>query len=67
MINMEHPQLPKTVDDPPTQLWVMRKDTEVRSRRRRARRNETADMPIIWIPTEQDLLAQRCYRRQSAR
>lgn len=29
MIKMEHPQLPKTVDDPPTQLWVMRKDTEV--------------------------------------
>jgi SWI/SNF-related matrix-associated actin-dependent regulator of chromatin subfamily A3 len=36
MINMEHPQLPKTIDDPPTQLWVMRKDTEVSSSPRRA-------------------------------
>ncbi|TNY23571.1 SNF2 family N-terminal domain-containing protein [Rhodotorula diobovata] len=26
MIQMEHPELPKTVDDPPVQLWRMRQD-----------------------------------------
>ncbi|KAK4701080.1 hypothetical protein P7C70_g5154, partial [Phenoliferia sp. Uapishka_3] len=28
MINMEHPTLPKEVDDPPVQLWVKKKDAE---------------------------------------
>ncbi|GAA5925522.1 uncharacterized protein JCM15063_005048 [Sporobolomyces koalae] len=28
MIKMEHPSLPKTVDDPPVQLWSMKKDEE---------------------------------------
>ena len=31
MIRMEHPELPKTVDDPPVQLWRMRRDDDVRS------------------------------------
>jgi len=30
MIQMEHPELPKTVDDPPVQLWRMRQDDSVR-------------------------------------
>lgn len=29
MIKMEHPELPKTVDDPPAQLWAKREDTQV--------------------------------------
>ncbi|GAA5921661.1 hypothetical protein JCM3775_001751 [Rhodotorula graminis] len=28
MIRMEHPELPKTVEDPPVQLWRMRKDDD---------------------------------------
>lgn len=26
MIRMEHPQLPKEIDDPPAQLWVLKED-----------------------------------------
>jgi len=29
MIKMEHPILPKKVDDPPVQLWSMKKDEQV--------------------------------------
>lgn len=29
MIKMEHPTLPKKVDDPPVQLWSMKKDENV--------------------------------------
>lgn len=29
MIRMEHPELPKTPDDPPVQLWQMKHDAEV--------------------------------------
>lgn len=32
MIKMEHPQLPRTVDDPPTQLWLKHIDGEVSSK-----------------------------------
>ena len=30
MVKMEHPQLPKTIDDAPVQLWLMKKDSKVR-------------------------------------
>lgn len=29
MIKMEHPILPKKVEDPPVQLWSMKKDEHV--------------------------------------
>lgn len=29
MIKMEHPQLPKEIDDPPAQLWVLKEDKAV--------------------------------------
>lgn len=29
MIRMEHPELPKTVDDAPVQLWAKRQDLQV--------------------------------------
>lgn len=31
MINMEHPELPKTVEAPPVQLWVMKMEEAVRA------------------------------------
>lgn len=31
MIKMEHPELPKTPDDPPVQMWTMKEDSQVRS------------------------------------
>jgi SWI/SNF-related matrix-associated actin-dependent regulator of chromatin subfamily A3 len=31
MIKMEHPILPKKIEDPPVQLWQMKKDEDVRN------------------------------------
>lgn len=62
MINMEHPQLPKTIEDPPTQLWVMRKDVEA-----------SHAHPLRWLLeltlglAGRNLLVQRRHQRQSAR
>lgn len=30
MIRMEHPELPKSTEDKPVQLWAKKKDVEVR-------------------------------------
>jgi SWI/SNF-related matrix-associated actin-dependent regulator of chromatin subfamily A3 len=64
MIKMEHPELPKSVDDKPVQLWAKKKDVEVRrclffSPGCLPRSSTNSVRLRLRICTGQDLLAQR--------
>lgn len=63
MIQMEHPQLPKTPSDPPTQLWLTKLDAQVRlflSSRCLSGFNTLINLFLSFRLTEQGLLESHC-------